>query len=456
MPSNHDPALAYARENQTRFLQELIEFVSISSVSTDPAAKQQMQRAAGWVADQLRRLGAQKVEIFPTVGHPVVYGELLNAGADKPTALVYGHYDVQPAEPLELWQSPAFEPQVRGENLYGRGASDMKGQVLISLKAAEAWIQNGGLPINLKFLIEGEEEIGSPHLDEFILANKDLLACDFAINPDTGMIGVETPTITYGLRGLAYFEIRLNGPEHDLHSGGFGGAVHNPAQALCELIAGMHDKHGRVTLPGFYDPVRPLSAEERVELARLPMGEDFYLQQTGAPALHGEAGYSPVERVSGRPTLEINGLLSGFTGEGSKTVLPAKAMAKISMRLVPDQDPAEVHQQLVQYLHENAPDTVRWEVIQLAGGPASITDLDLPAVGALRQALEDTWGKPPMYKREGGSVPVVAQMQKYLGVESVLTGFGLPDDNVHAPNEKIHLPTYYRGVEAFIRFYGNL
>ena len=456
MPFNLDRALAYAQNNRQRFLDELIDFVRIPSVSTDPVAKPDMQCAAEWVAGQLRTLGFEKVQILPTAGHPVVYGENLTAGPDKPTALIYGHYDVQPAEPLELWESPPFEPVVRGENLYGRGASDMKGQVLTSLKSAEAWIRNGGLPINVKYLIEGEEEIGSPNLGEFITAHKSLLACDIAINPDTGMIGADDPTITYGLRGLAYFEIRLQGPEHDLHSGMYGGAVHNPAQVLCELVAGMHDSQGRVTLPGYYDRVRPLEDEERAEFTRLPMDEDFYLKQTGAPALRGEAGYTPVERVEGRPTLEVNGLLSGFTGEGTKTVLPAKAMAKISMRLVPDQDPDEVYRQLLQYMQEKAPDTVRWEVIQMSGGPASITDIHLPAVTALADALQATWGKRPIFKREGGSVPVVTQMQTELGVESVLTGFGLPDDNLHAPNEKIHLPTYYRGIEAFIRFYGNL
>jgi acetylornithine deacetylase/succinyl-diaminopimelate desuccinylase-like protein len=451
-----EKALIFARNQQARFVDELIEFVSIPSVSTDPLAIPAMQQAADWVAEHLRRLGAQEVHIFPTPGHPVVYGELLGAGPGKPTALIYGHYDVQPAEPLDLWISPPFEPQVRGENLYGRGASDMKGQVTTCLQATEAWIRTSGLPINLKFIIEGEEEIGSPHLDEFIQAHQDLLACDFAVNPDTGMIGADIPTITYGLRGLAYFEIRLQGPDHDLHSGLFGGTVHNPAQVLCELIAGMHDAQGHITLPGFYDSVLPLTSEERAELAQLPMDENFYMQQTGAPALFGEAGFTPAERVGGRPTLEVNGLYSGYIGEGSKTVLPAKAMAKISMRLVPDQDPLEVQRQLEQYLRECAPPTVTWEVLRHAGSPASISSLDLPAVNAMRNALETTWGKAPLFKREGGSVPVVGQMQKALGVESLLTGFGLPDDNLHSPNEKIHLLTYYRGIEAFVRFFGNL
>jgi len=445
-------ALSYAQEHKDQILDELIEFVSIPSVSTDPEKKTEMQRAAQWVANHLLSLGFENVKILPTARHPVIYGESLKAGSDKPTVLIYGHYDVQPTEPLELWGTPPFEPTQHGENLYGRGASDMKGQVVASLKAVEAYAHTGDLPINVKFIIEGEEEIGSPSLEKFLTENKDMLSSDFAINPDTGMIGADTPTITYGLRGLAYFELRVTGPEHDLHSGIFGGAVHNPAQVLCELIAGMHDENGRVTLSGYYDSVRSLDDEERAELARLPLDETFYLEQTGAPELFGETGYTAYERVGARPTLEVNGLLSGYTGEGSKTVLPAKAMAKISMRLVPDQNPDEVYKQFKRYLEENAPPTIRWELEDLNQGDAAITDCNMPGVVALSQAMEATWGKKPVYKREGGSVPVVAQMQKILGIESVLTGFGLPDDNLHAPNEKIHLPTFFNGIDTFIRY----
>jgi acetylornithine deacetylase/succinyl-diaminopimelate desuccinylase-like protein len=449
-------AIAYARQNQDSFLETLKEFVRIPSISTDPAAAPDMHLAAEWVAGKLRSIGMDQVTVFNTAGHPVVYAESLSAGEDKQTVLIYGHYDVQPAEPLELWQSPAFEPEQRGDNLFGRGASDMKGQVVAAIKAVESLRRTGDIPVNLKFLIEGEEEIGSPSLEAFLREHKDLLQSDFALNADTGMLGKDIPTLTYGLRGLAYFELRVSGPDHDLHSGLFGGAVHNPAQVLCELVAGMHDSQGRITLPGFYDKVRPLTEEERLELSRLPVDEQYYLEQVGAPALYGEAGYTPLERVGARPTLEVNGLLSGFTGEGSKTVLPAKAMAKISMRLVPDQDPEEVHQQLLRYLEVNAPNTVRWQVIKHTGGPASITDRNIPGVTAMAQALETVWGKRPVYRREGGSVPVVAQMQKILGIESVCTGFGLPDDNLHAPNEKIHLPTFYRGIETLIHFLGLL
>jgi len=451
-----EKALQFKRENSTRFLDELISFVSIPSISTDLSAKPDMLRAAEWVAGQLQSLGMSRVQVMPTAGHPVVFGESLQGGKEKPVVLVYGHYDVQPAEPLELWHTPPFEPTQSGENLFGRGASDMKGQVVACLKAIESLSNSGNLPVNVKFFIEGEEEIGSPNLAAFIIENKELLASDFALNPDAGMLTPDLPTITYGLRGLAFFEVRVSGPAQDLHSGLFGGAVHNPAQVLCELIAGMHDQQGRVTLPDFYHRVRALDPKERAELTRLPIGEDFYLKQTGVPALFGEEGYTSLERVGGRPTLEVNGMFSGFTGEGQKTVLPARAFAKISMRLVPDQDPEEVYQQLMSYMVANAPKTIKWEVIKMASGRASITDRNHPAVETLARAMEDTWGVKPVFKREGGSVPVVGQLHDILGIDSVLTGFGLPDDNLHAPNEKLHLPTFYRGIEALIRFFSYL
>ena len=449
-------ALAYVQNQQERFQEDLKAFVQIPSISTDLNAKADIRRAADYIAGRLKGLGFQKVEVLPTKGSPVVCGELMSAGKGKPTVLLYGHYDVQPVEPLELWLSPAFEATQRGNNLYGRGTSDMKGQIVIVLAAIEALAQSGGMPVNVKVIFEGEEEIGSPNLEHFIVENKDRLAADIAINPDSGMIGEQIPTITYGLRGLTYLEIRLQGPNHDLHSGMYGGAVHNPAQVLCELVAGMHDAQGRVTLPGFYDRVRSLDSEERKELARLPMDDAFYLEQTGAPALYGEAGYTVIERVCARPTLEVNGLLSGFTGEGQKTVLPAKAMAKISMRLVPDQDPEEVRQQMEKYLEARTPPSVHWELIKHAGSFASITDPNIPAVVAMSQAMEQTWGKRPVFKREGGSIPVVVHMQQHLGIESVLIGFGLPDDNLHAPNEKIHLPTFYRGIETMVRYFNIL
>ena len=455
MSEQRQAALTYAREHQTEFLSNLKELVAIPSISTSPEHASEMQRAAEWLAARLKSLGIQKVAVMPTAGHPVVYGEWLGAPG-KPVVLVYGHYDVQPVDPLELWQTGPFEPTEKGEHLYARGASDMKGQVLAVLSALQALVQTGGLPVNLKFLLEGEEEIGSPSLEAWISANKELLKSDFCLNTDAGMLGKDAPAITYGLRGLAYFELRVYGPSHDLHSGGAGGIVHNPAQALAELIAAMHDATGAVTLPGFYERVRTLSAAEHADFARLPHSEAEYLALLGVPALWGEPGFTPAERLGARPTLEINGMLSGFTGKGQKTVLPAWAMAKISCRLVPDQDPEEVYEQLKQFLAEKAPQTIRWELEKFSGAPASISNLDQPGVKALEAAFETVWGQRPYFKREGGSIPVVGQMQTILGIESVLTGFGLPDDNLHAPNERLHLPTWRRGIEALIHFFFNL
>jgi acetylornithine deacetylase/succinyl-diaminopimelate desuccinylase-like protein len=449
-------ALKYSSEHQESFLNKLKELLVIPSVSTDPDHISDMLSAAQWLAKELENLAFSHVTIFPTEKHPVVFAEKLDAGPQAPTVLVYGHYDVQPAEPLELWQTPPFDPTVRGDNLFARGASDMKGQVLATLCAVRAVLAAGPLPVNLKYILEGEEEIGSPSLAKFLTEHKELLASDFALNADAGMIAADVPTIVYGLRGLAYFELRVIGPAHDLHSGLYGGVVHNPAIALAELISGMHDAQGRITLPGFYDKVRPLSEEERRSFSRLPMGTDYFQMNTGANILWGEAGFSPVEQVGARPTLDVNGLLSGFTGAGSKTVIPSWAMAKISMRLVPDQDPEEVHQQLVAYLTAHAPKTIRWELTVMTGGPASLTDIHQPGARALAKGLEQVWKKAPLFKREGGSIPVVGDMQKILGIDSVLTGFGLPDDNLHAPNEKLHLPTWYQGINALIHFFYNL
>jgi acetylornithine deacetylase/succinyl-diaminopimelate desuccinylase-like protein len=365
---------------------------------------------------------------------------------------VYGHYDVQPADPLAEWTSPPFEPTIRGENLFARGASDMKGQLAAHLAAVEAMGRTGPLPVNLIYLVEGEEEIGSPNMKSFIESHRARLRCDVVLNVDSMILRPDLPSIVYGLRGLAYFELRVYGPAHDLHSGQFGGAVHNPAQVLCELVAGMHDGDGRVTLPGFYDKVRPLQPEEREALAQIPDREGDLQKMTGVPRLWGEKGYTVVERLGARPTLEVNGLLSGFTGEGSKTVLPSTAMAKISMRLVPDQTSEEVHAQLLAYLRREAPATVRWEVTSLAGGLPAIVRRDTREMRAAVEALRETFGRSPIFVREGGSIHVVSLMQSLLGRESILMGFGLPDDNLHAPNEKLHLPNFYRGIEAYIRF----
>jgi acetylornithine deacetylase/succinyl-diaminopimelate desuccinylase-like protein len=453
---NRQTSLQFASENQNYFLNGLDEFVSIPSISTDPEHVKDIQKAAKMLADKLTSLGIEKVAIHPTKLHPLVTGEYLHAGSSQPTVLIYGHYDVQPVDPIELWDRDPFSPATVGENHYARGVSDMKGQVWATLSAIEAIMKTGDFPVNLKFVFEGEEEIGSLHFAEFVQGHKDLLKADVCFNPDAGMINAKTPSIIYGLRGLAYFELRVYGPAHDLHSGSFGGIIHNPAQVLADCISGMHDAKGRITLPGFYDCVLPLSEKERAELARLNITDEVYLQQTSVPALWGEEGYTSVEREGARPTLEINGMISGFTGEGSKTIIPAWAMAKISCRLVPNQDPKEVQEQLKAYLAKKMPKTVRYELKYLSGGKASISRIDSKESLAYAKALESAWGVPPIYKREGGSIGVVPDLQESVGVESILGGFGLPDDNIHAPNEHLHLPTWYRGINALIHFFYNL
>ena len=455
MSDHREKAIEYARSHSKDNLSALKDFVAIPSVSTDPAHNPDIQKAAEWVADTLRNLGMNNIKIYPTVKHPVVYGEWLEVKG-APTVLIYGHYDVQPVDPIELWESGPYSGEVQGDYIFGRGASDMKGQDVAVMSAVEAIVKTGKFPVNIKWMIEGEEEIGSPSLEKFISTHKELLSCDFALNPDSGMVGAEFPSITYGLRGLAAFELKVFGPASDLHSGLYGGVVHNPAVALAELIAGMHDVNGRITLPGYYDDVRELTAAERKEMSRLPTDDAHYLDMTGAPALWGEAGFTAAERVGARPTLEVNGMVSGYTGPGFKTVLPSQASAKISMRLVPDQDPNKVADQLRAYLENNAPKTIRWELDAKQGSPASISDIHNPGVVALGEAIEQVWGKKAILKREGGSVPVVSQMQRLLNVESVCTGFGLPDDNLHAPNERQHLPTWFKGIEAMVHFFFNL
>ncbi len=459
MPINRERALQFLSARKPAILDELKEFLHIPSVSTDPERRGDIDRTASWLKDRLLGLGAADAEIYPTDGMPAVCGSIAATGGSAvsaPTLLVYGHYDVQPVDPIGLWASDPFVGRVEGDLLYARGASDMKGQNMAVLAAIEAVQRSGGLPVNVRFLFEGEEEIGSPNLAAFVRGHGDLLKADLCLNPDAGMIAPDRPAICYALRGLAYFELRIKGPAMDLHSGMFGGAVHNPAQVLCDLVAGMHDGNGRVTLPGFYDRVRELTDDERVELARLEMDEDYYLEQTGAPGLWGEAGFTPAERVGARPTLEVNGLLSGFTGTGSKTVLPAQAMAKISMRLVPDQDPEEVRGQFEHFVTSRVPQTVTWELEQYAAGPPVLSERNSAGNRALAVALETVWGSRPVFKREGGSVPVATYLSEILGMPSVLTGFGLPEDHVHSPNERLHLPTWYRGMDAIIHFLYNL
>lgn len=450
-----DPAVSYAQSNYKRFLKNLVSLISIPSISTSPAHEQDMVRAAKWLQSYLLEIGMSHAEIFETKGHPVVFAEKNCGRPDRPTVLIYGHYDVQPPEPMDLWHTPPFEAQQDGDLLIARGASDMKGQVIASISAVESMIAQDALPVNIKFVLEGEEEIGSPNFPAFIRDHADLLKCDVVLNPDAGMVSPEIPTIIYALRGLSYFELIIRGPSHDLHSGVFGGVIHNPAIVLAEAIAGMHDAQGRIMLPGFYDRVIPLSSDEKEKLAQLPITAEYYRSQTGVPELFGEAGYTEIERIGARPTLDVNGMISGFTGAGSKTIIPSYAMAKLSMRLVPDQDPEEVQRQLHKYLSNKLPATITWELKYLGGGSPSISDINHPAIHALSAAFESVWGVKPVYKREGGSVPITSDFQKILQVESVLTGFGLPSDLIHSPNEHLHLPTWEKGIIGLIRFFYN-
>ncbi len=452
---NEMTAISFVRQNRERFLSEYREFLAIPSISTLPEHTSDIQRAAEWLAAGLRRCGMTEVEILPTAGAPVVHAEWLNAPG-KPTVLVYGHYDVQPVDPLDEWHSDPFAAEIRDDCIYARGASDMKGQIAALLFSLEALAGQGPFPVNLRFLLEGEEEIGSPHLAAFIGTHRDRLACDVVLNCDAGIHAPDHPSIVYALRGLAYFELEVRGPQKDLHSGMFGGSIRNPIHVLCELIAGMHDAQGRVTLPGFYDAVRELDAEERAQLARAPYSDAQWLAMTGAPGLFGETGYSTIERVGARPTLDVNGIWGGFTGQGAKTVLPARASAKISMRLVADQKPEDIHGQLEAYLRTHAPKEITWTLRRHSSGPGAIMDRHSPYMRAAVDALRTVFGAEPFFKREGGSVPVVGLMQQMLGVDSIMLGFALPDDGIHGPNERQHLPTLFKGVETYIRFLGSL
>ncbi len=441
------PASDYIQERRAAFVEELKGFLRIPSVSTKPEHRGDMRKAAEWLAGQMRDMGLEHVEILPTAGHPVVYADWLHA-VGQPTVLIYGHYDVQPAEPLELWTTGAFEPTVRGGELFARGAVDDKGQVFMHLKALEAHLKTSGrVPVNVRLLVEGEEEIGSPNLDAFILARKDMLRADVVAISDTAMIAKDAPGITVGLRGLVYFQIDVEGAKSDLHSGGFGGAIENPAFALARLLAQLKDRNGRIAIPGFYDDVRRLPAEERRALARLPFSEKKFQKDLGARALFGEKGFTTLERLWARPTLEVNGLYSGFTGEGAKTVLPCRAMAKVSMRLVPNQDPGKIARLFVRHVKRLAPTTVRVKVTEVSGrGTPWLVPTDHPSLQAVARAIRKGFGKEPVYTRTGGTIPVVATLDRLLKAPILLMGIGLPDENAHAPNEKLDLDNLHRGM----------
>jgi acetylornithine deacetylase/succinyl-diaminopimelate desuccinylase-like protein len=444
--------LNYIEQNGERFVEELKEFLRIPSISADHNYNDETHRAAQYVADEARNVGLENVQIFETPGHPIVYGEWMGAEG-KPTVLIYGHYDVQPVDPIDLWTNPPFEPTVKGDEIYARGSIDDKGQVHMHLKSLEALMKTtGGFPVNVKIIIEGEEEIGSPNLEPFVAENRELLACDAVMISDTTMYDYEMPGITYGLRGLAYFELRVVGPDRDLHSGMFGGAVANPINALCEMIAKMKDENGRITLPGFYDDVVDVSPEERAELARLPYKEDDYKKMLNIPGTVGEKGYTDLERLWARPTLDVCGIWGGYQGEGAKTVLPSKAGAKVSMRLVANQDFRKVTSQLQKFVDENTPAGVTVEVIELHGGPPALTPTDSAPVKAALAALEQAFGTKPFLIRSGGSIPIVADFENNLNAPVVLMGFGLPDQNAHSPDEKMNLKNYHRGIKSSALF----
>jgi acetylornithine deacetylase/succinyl-diaminopimelate desuccinylase-like protein len=400
-------------------------------------------------------IGLNHVGVIPTQGHPVIYGEWLEAG-NKPTVLIYGHYDVQPVDPISEWTSPPFEPVVRGGNIFARGASDMKGNAIAVLKSLEAWMKTGQLPVNVKVLFEGEEEIGSPHLEPFIDSNRDKLRCDVFLSADALTLSPDQPSLICGLRGIAYFELWVQGPDKDLHSGEFGGAVHNPANVVCDLIAGMHDPDGRITLSKFYEHVRTLPDDERAELARTPISDEEFRKTAGVKETWGEKGFTTMERLGARPTLDVNGLSSGFTGEGIKTVIPAKAMAKVSMRLVPNQSPALVEEELREYMRVKAPLTVTWNLKMLGSASPMLLDRNVPCMRAASSALEVAFGKKPVFKLEGGTLPITAVVKRKLGADIVMMGFSMPNDNFHSPNEKYHLPNFYHGIEAYIHFFDFL
>jgi acetylornithine deacetylase/succinyl-diaminopimelate desuccinylase-like protein len=453
---NIDKVVDFINVQRDRYVDELKRYLAIPSISALPEHQGDVRRCAEWTADHMRQIGLQNVQLMETPGNPVVYGDWLGAPG-APTILFYGHYDVQPVDPIDLWDSPPFDATVRDGELYARGAADDKGQVFMHFKAVEAYMkQAGGLPLNMRFFIEGEEEVGSAHLDEFVRSNKALLTADVVVISDTAMIGKGVPSICYGLRGLVYYQIDLRGTKSDLHSGVFGGAVANPAFVLAQLLAQMKDRGGRVKIPGFYDDVRELAEAEREEWKKLPFNEKNYRKELGAPKLAGEKGYSVYERTWGRPTFDVNGLLSGFTGEGPKTVIPAVAMAKVSMRLVPNQTPEKIGSLFEAYARKITPKTVELKLTRMHGGMPWMAGFDDPFLRAAGRAVEKGFGKAPVFNREGGSIPVVATFQKELGVPSVLFGVGLPDENAHAPNEKLDLGNFHGGIISSAYLYQEI
>ena len=444
----------YITANKDRFLTELFDLLRIPSVSADSRHKGDVRKAAEYVAQKLKEAGADKVELMETKGHPIVFGEKIT-DPKKPTVLVYGHYDVQPPDPLNLWTSPPFEPTVKDGKIYARGACDDKGQVYMHIKAFEIMTKQNLLSCNIKFMIEGEEEVGSEHLGEFVKENKSKLKADVILISDTSLISLDQPSITAGLRGLSYMEVEVTGPNRDLHSGVYGGAVANPVNVLCKMIASLHDENGRITIPGFYDRIAELSPAERKALNNAPFDLNEYKKELGIEEVQGEKGYTTLERTGIRPTLDVNGIWGGYAGEGAKTVLPAKGHAKISMRLVPNQNPQEISDLFTKHFISIAPKSVKIKVIAHHGGEPAVTPTDSRAFNAASKAFEEVWGKTPIPTRDGGSIPIVALFKKELGLDTVLMGFGLDTDALHSPNEHFGIKNFLIGIETIVAFYKN-
>jgi acetylornithine deacetylase/succinyl-diaminopimelate desuccinylase-like protein len=450
----------YIEKNRERFLQELFTFLRIPSVSANPSYAEDVFEAAQFLKNQLIQLGADHVEVCPTDGYPIVFGEKI-IDPSKPTVLVYGHYDVQPADPFELWTTPPFEPSVRVTEIhpqgaiFARGACDDKGQMFMHLKAFEAMMQCNALPCNIKFLLEGEEEVGSVNLGPFVENNADKLKADVVLISDTGMISNDVPSITMGLRGLSYVEVEVTGPNRDLHSGLYGGAVANPINALCEMIASLKDENGKITIPGFYEKVEELSNQERQLIREIPFSEEEYKKSLELTDISGEKGYHTMERAATRPSLDVNGIWGGYTGEGAKTVIASKAFAKISMRLVPHQTPDEITQLFKQYFESIAPQGVTVEVRPHHGGFPAVTPIDSKAYAAASKAIETTYGKTPLPVRSGGSIPIVAMFEEKLGIKTVMLGFGLDSDAIHSPNEHYGVFNFYQGIKTIPYFFEN-
>lgn len=448
----------YVDENKQRFLDELFELIRVPSISAKPENKPDMIKTAGLLRDALLKAGADEARVMETSGEPVVFGAK-HEGADLPTVLIYGHYDVQPVEPLELWDSDPFEPEIRDGKIWARGADDDKGQLFMHFKAFEFMVKTGQLPCNVKFMIEGEEEIGSPSLKEFCRSNQELLSADIILVSDTTMIATEVPSITVGLRGLSYMEVELTGPNRDLHSGLFGGAVANPVNELCKMIASLTNDKNEITIPGFYDDVLVLSSEERDEMAKAPFDVEAYKKELDVDAVAGEEGYTSLERTGIRPSLDVNGIWGGYIEEGAKTILPSKAFAKISMRLVPNQDHAKVDKLFEDHFRSIASDGVRVDVRSLHGGQGYVAPIDTVAYQAASKAMVKTFGRKPIPTRSGGSIPIISDFEEVLGIKSILMGFGLESDAIHSPNENYPLDHFYKGIETipyFFKYYAEM